>query len=281
MPTWTNPASSSIQRPISSSIDPIHAFFGSVGGNLRILGEVGRAMIEDDLIGSLTRQVKEEVLENYLTERRLIRLQVEEVERAVETVIVQAVRVGRRLNRLALLMVHPEMKRRMLDTLKVPQPSFWAESAQKRFSRRIRLIRVNAITDRRKFRKLVVESYRRLFEQVGKYRKTHESLRKECEAVNHNIRNFQKNFDLLNILNFLRSLDIQGIERKQVLGDNFSPEEMASVDQKLYIKPLSIDAFPIPPPLELPPPSAVEAVLIGLSEEVFRKYADQVKNLMV
>ena len=28
-------------------------------------------------------------------------------------------------------------------------------------------------------------------------------------------------------------------------------------------------------------PSAVEAVLIGLSEEVFRKYADQVKNLMV
>lgn len=238
-------------------------------------------MIEDDLIGSLTRQVKEEVLENYLTERRLIQLQIEEIERAVETVKVHAVRVGRRLNRLALLMVHSEMKHRMLDILKVPQPSFWAESVQRGFSRRIRLIRVNAITDRRKFRKLVIESYRRLFEHVGKYRKTYETLRDECEAVNLNIRNFQKNYDLLNILNFLRSLDIQSIERKQVLGENFSPEELASVDQKLFIKPLSIDAFSIPSPLELPPPGAVEGVLTGLSEEVFRKYENQVKNLMV
>ncbi len=238
-------------------------------------------MIEDDLIGSLTRQVKEEVIENYLTERQLIRLQMEEIDRAAENVRVFAVRVGRRLNRLALLMVHPDMKHRMLEILKVPQPSFWAESAQKSFSRRIRLIRVNAITDRRKFRKLVIESYRRLFEHVGKYRKTHEALREECEAVNVNIRNFQKNFDLLNILNFLRSLDTQSIERKQILGENFSPEELASVDQKLYIKPLSMEAFSIPPPLELPHPGAVEGVLTGLSEEVYRKYEDQVKNLMV
>ena len=238
-------------------------------------------MIEDDLIGSLTRQVKEEVIENYLTERRLIRLQMEDVENAVKTVKLQAVRVGRRLNRLAHLMIHPDMKHRMLDALQIPQASFWSESAEKKLSRRIRFIRVNAITDRRKFRKLVLESYKRLFAHVGKYQKNHDALREECEAVNLNIRSFQKNFDLLNILNFLRSLDLQTLERKQILGENFNAEELASVDQKLYIKSLSFVGFSIPPPLQLPPPGAVERVLSDLSEEVYRKYEHQVKTLML
>ena len=43
-------------------------------------------MTEDDLLTCLTRQVKEDVIENYLTERRLVELQIEELESTARNV---------------------------------------------------------------------------------------------------------------------------------------------------------------------------------------------------
>lgn len=237
--------------------------------------------MQEDLIGSLTRQVREEVIQNYLTERRLVRLQIEEIENSAKQMKLRAVKVGRRLNRLMHLMIQAEMKKRLIAILQIPQPSFWSECTEKKLSRHIRFIRVSALTDKRKFRKLVLESYHRLYERTAIYEKGYESLRLDCEAVNLNIRSFQTNFDLLSILSFLRGLDTQTLERKQFLGENFTPEELASVDQKLYIKPISFQALNVPAPMPLRAPGSLEKTLIDLSDEVYRKSEEQVKKLMM
>jgi len=235
----------------------------------------------DDLISGLTRQVKEEVIENYLTERRLVGLQIEDLEGQAEQTRLRALKAGTRLNRLAYMMIGPEMLRRLVEILGIPQPSFWSDCLERKFSRRVRFIRVRALTDRAKFRKLVLEAYSRFFAWMKKYRQAYENLDAECRAVNTNIVGFQKNFDLLTILNFLKNLDTSAMEKKHFLGENFTAEELTSVDQKLYLRPIAFQGLNVPEPISLSEPEAMEELLGMLTEEIYRKYPKNVKRLML
>jgi hypothetical protein len=237
--------------------------------------------MEEDLIASLTRQVKEEVVENYLTERRIVGLQVEEIESRAEEARFQALKTGRRLSRLAYLTVQPVMLGRLVGLLNIPATSYWNECLEKKFSEGIRLIRVRALTDKGKFRKLLLEAYNRFYQWMEKYRKTYEELNAECRAVNMNIDKFQKNFDLLTILNFLKGLDQVTLDRKRLLGENFTPEELASVDQKLYLPPINFDKLEVPAPLALPRPQLLESGLGELANEIYSRYQDHIRNIMI
>lgn len=236
--------------------------------------------MEDDLICSLTRQVKEEVIENYLTERCIVGLQIEDIQRQAEEMRLQASRTGIRLSRLAYLMTHPEMIQKLVQLLRIPPDSFWTDFANRKFTKSVRFIRVRAFTDRGKFRKLVLEAYDRLYTWMEEYRKAHANLIEECKAVNSNIAKFQKNFDLLTILNFLKSMDTHELERKQFLGENFTADELASIDQKLYLPPIALEGFDIPQPLSLPHPDSMESSLEALAAEVFRKHEASVRSLL-
>jgi hypothetical protein len=236
--------------------------------------------MDEDLICSLTRQIKEDILDNYLTERRLVCLQIEDVEKQAEGARERAVRAGRRLNRMVHLMVHPEMVEKLYALLNVPQPSFWTNCSEQKISRRIQFIRVRALTDKAKFRKLVKESYHRLYQWMGRHRETYEELSGQCRAVNSNIKHFHQNFDLLTILSFLKSLDTSTLERQQFLGGNFTADELASVDQKLYIGPMRFEDLQVPAPLILPKLESVEFSLTELANEVYRKYQKHVQRFL-
>jgi hypothetical protein len=236
--------------------------------------------MDEDLISSLTRQIREDIIQNYLTERRLIRLQIEDIEKQVAVMRTRAYRTGRRLNRLVHLMIHPEMVKKLYVLLKVPQPSFWNDCSQKKLARGVRFIRVRALTDKAKFRKLVIESYSRLYRWMERYGETYEELSGQCRAVNSNIKHFQQNFDVLMMLSFLKSLDTGTLERKQFLGENFTAEEMASVDLKLYIGPIKFEDFEIPVPLSLPKPESVEFPMAELASQVYQKYQKYVQSLL-
>ncbi len=236
--------------------------------------------MEDDLIASLTRQVKEEVIENYLTERRLISLQMEDIQNQADEVRSASVKVGKRLTRMAYLMVHQDMTEQMSRVIHLPEGSYWSRCIDFKFSRAVRLIRVRAFTDKGKFRKLVMESYNRLYTWMEQYRKKYENLQAECQAVNMNIKKFQGNFDLLTIIGFLKSLDTSLAERKHYLGENFTAEELSSVDRKLYMHTIAFEKLDVPQPLPLPKPEHIESPLGDLANEVYRKYQESVKRLM-
>ncbi len=236
--------------------------------------------MDEDLFSGLTRQVKEEVIENYLVERRVVELQREDLQKQAEAVRLRAMKTGRRLNRLAYLAAEPEMTHQLSEILQIPQPSYWTQYLEKNFARGVRFIRVHALTDKAKFRKLFLEAYERLYRWMDKYRQSHEDLKLECRAVNKNIKSFQNNFDLLTILSFLKSLDVTTLERKVYLGDNFTSQEMASIDETLYLRPIAFDSLEVPSPLSLPPRDQVEAALGHLAQEIFRKYRSHVKRLM-
>ncbi len=235
--------------------------------------------MEDDLVISLTRQVKEEVIENYLLERRLIDLQIEHLNMQAEETRRLAWTVERRLARLFFLMIHSDMQRRLREILGMGAGS-WDAGTNVTFTRKVPLIRVRALTQKRKFRKLLLESYSRLHYWMEKYREHYEDLASERLAVNRNIDTFQKNFDLLSILNFLRNLDMQGIERKKILGNNFTAKEMAELDNNLYIRPVSMEILDVPAPLDIPEPGSVQGKLSDLAEEIFQRHGEDVKKFL-
>ncbi len=236
--------------------------------------------MDEDLICSLTRQIKEDILENYLTERRLVCLQIEDVEKQAEGARERAVRAGRRLSRLVHQMMHREMVEKLYGLLNVSQSSFWSSCAERKLSRRIRFIRVRALTDKAKFRKLVIESYLRLYRWMERYRVTYDDLESQCRAVNSNIKKFNQNFDLLTILSFLRSHQTTTQHPNHNQPGNFSAEELASVDQKLYIGPIRFEDLGVPAPLLLSRLESVESSLIDLANEVYHKYQKHVQRFL-
>ena len=236
--------------------------------------------MEDDLVTCLTRQVKEEVIENYLLERRLIELQIEHLNMQADETRRQAWTVGKTAGKA--FFSHDSSGHA------TPAPGnpwnggrlFWVACLNVKFTRKVRLIRVRALTQKRKFRKLLLESYSRLHYRMKKYKQQYEDLASERSAVNRNIDSFQKNFDLLSILNFIRNLDMQGIERKKILGDNFTAKEMAELDKNLYIRPVSMEKLNAPAPLDLPEPGSVRGKLTDLAEEIFQRYGEEVKKIL-
>jgi len=236
--------------------------------------------VEDDLILGLTREVKEEVIQNYLMERRILELQIEDLQERVKAVRDHATQSGLRLTRMGFLMISPEMFERLKALLQMSEQGYWREHLDRSFTRGVRFIRVRAFRERVKFRKLILEAYHRLHLWMNKYRITYEELAAECRAVNMNIEAFHKNYDLLNILSFLRGLDTTALERKQLLGENFTPEEMASVDQKLYIRLVDFNKLDVPTPLTLPREDLIEEGLSALANEIYNKHQNKARWLM-
>jgi hypothetical protein len=236
--------------------------------------------MEDDLVTGLTRQVKEEVIENYLLERRIIDLQIENLNRQADETRRQAWVVGRRLARLSFLMIHTDMQSRLKEILGIGTGYFWAACLNVKFKRHVRLIRIRALTQKGKFRKLVLKSYVRLHHHMTQYKLRYDDLACERTAVNSNIDSFHRNFDLLTILNFIRGLDMQGIEKKKILGDNFTAKEMTELDKNLYISSISMEKLNAPAPLALPESGSVREELTRLCDEIFQRYGTEVKKIM-
>ncbi|MGA7876148.1 MAG: hypothetical protein WCA08_10830, partial [Desulfoferrobacter sp.] len=118
------------------------------------------------------------------------------------------------------------------------------------------------------------------YQRMGEYQKAYDSLKAECQAVNTNIKRFQNNFDLLAIINFLKSLDTVTLERKIFLGENFTAAELASVDQKLQINLISFEIFNVPSPLALSKPERMEEPLGDLAVRVYRQFQTDIKRIM-
>jgi len=244
------------------------------------INEVCHSLMEEDLVTSLTRQLKEEVIENYLLERRLIELQIEHLNTQAAETRKRARAVGLRLARLSNLMIQPDMQSRLQELLGMRSCYFWVACLNLESKRRVRLIWVRALTKKAKFRKVILQSYSRLFYRMTQYKEQYEELTNERSAVNRNIDSFQKNFDLLSILNFLRNLDMRGIERKKILGDNFTATEMAELDKNLYISPVSMEKLDVPAPLDLPESGSIREILSNLAEEIFQRYGEEVKKIL-
>jgi hypothetical protein len=237
--------------------------------------------MRDDFIAALTQEVKEEVVQNYLYERRLIEEQINYLNELADHTVQLQERLYGRFARIYDLLCKTEFINEFISLLGLKEAPFKDRiGTESKYKKELRFIKVHGLTDRSKFKKLLMESYRRLCTWSDKYREDYENLENECSAVNHNIKKFEANHDLLSILNFLKGMDVDGIEKKHFMGDNFTPEEIGTVEKSLHFSPVRLEKFKIIPPPNLPKPEAVHDQLTSLANSIYDHNKDRLSGVI-
>ena len=237
--------------------------------------------MQDDFISALTLEVKEEVIQNYLYERRLVEEQIHYAEELAEHVAQLQEMLFGRFARMYDLLFETEFINELMDILGLKEPPFNDRiDRDSKYRKNVRFIKIRGLTDRTRFRKLTLEAYQRLVTWNDKYKEAHEDLKEECKAVNSNLTKFEKNHDLLTIISFLKSMDVGETVKKHFMGENFTPEELGAVEKSLHFKPVRIEQFNLIQPLQLPDPDAVQKKLGALANAVYTKYSNRTKELI-
>ena len=237
--------------------------------------------MQDDLISAMTQEVKAEVINNYLYERRLIEEQITYVKELADHAAQLQEMLFKRFARMYNLLPKPEFINEFVFLLGLKEAPFKDRIADEpEYRKDVLFIKVRGLTDRSKFKKVLLEAYRRLCNWNNKYLEAYRNLIEECKAVNHNLKKFEDNHDLLTILNFLKGMDLEEITKKHFMGDNFAPEEMASIEKTLRFKPVSIKQFNLIPPPGLPELTDVRNQIASLANSVYDQFSNNMKTLI-
>jgi len=235
----------------------------------------------DDFLSAMTQEVKEEVINNYLYERRLIEEQINYVKELAEYAIQIQGMLYKRFARMYYLLSKPEFIKNFVFKLGLKEVPFKKRMADdKGYRKDVRFIKIRGLTDRSKFKSLFLESYNRLYNWNNQYIEAYNEVIEECEATNRNLKKFEDNHDLLTILNFLKNMDVEEIAKKHFMGDNFAPEEIASIEKTLRFKPVRIEQFNLLPPPSLPKPTDVKDQMTSLANSVSDRYRNKMKDII-
>lgn len=234
--------------------------------------------MSDDFLSAMTQEVKEEVINNYLYERRLIEEQINYVKELAEHAIQIQEMLYRRFARMYDLLSKPEFIKNFVLKLGLKDVPFKKRMAdEKKYRKNVRFIKIRGLTNRSKFKNLFLESYKRLYNWNNQYVVAYKEVIEECEATNRNLKKFEDNHDLLTILNFLKNMDVEEITKKHFMGDNFAPEETASIEQTLRFKPVRIEQFNLLPPPSLPELIDVKDQMTSLANSVYDRYHNKIQ----
>lgn len=231
-------------------------------------------MGDDDLISALNQAVKQEIIENYLRERRIV-----EEETSILLEACSAFQGGvcaweQNKVRLGRALLTPEGVGRFfaLAGLSIT-PDVLAPGP-------IEFPPLRGLTRCGRYRRLVGRIYRDLWA-------SHEALVKERlevlalrDEVNQDILGFERNYDLLGLQSYLRSLNPAELQRRRLLGVNFTPGETAEAAAALSFHPLSAQRLGLDAELDrLRPPEDLLPAAQPLLRQLCRRHPQQVDAL--
>jgi hypothetical protein len=127
--------------------------------------------VQDDIIAALTQEVKEEVVENYFHERRLIEEQINYVNELAEQTAELERKCARRFGRIYNSLIEPEFVDEFRQTVGLKDAPFEERLDKDSHDRKhLGQVRVRGLTQRAKFKRLLLESYRRLYTWTSQYK---------------------------------------------------------------------------------------------------------------
>lgn len=189
-------------------------------------------MSDDDLIAGLQAQVKREVVERYVRERRILE---EEINLVLEDASAWHGGLAaweRKRRQLASALLSPEAGRKFFEAARLGAYDGPAR-------RKLRFKKPKAWTRCGAYLRLVKRLYRELFQEGFKLAEERQRIIKLMEEVNGDIRHFEASHDMMGLSAYLRSMDPQELKRRKFLGVNFTAKEMALSAEALSFKPIA------------------------------------------
>ncbi|MFH1092331.1 MAG: hypothetical protein V1742_12260 [Pseudomonadota bacterium] len=228
----------------------------------------------DDFIDALTYQVKEEVINNYLRERLILEEEINEYHHNLSAYREIEDQTRKIRDELACLLVTPQNFRLFFGRLGFGRPPLTrlghGDVLGKPPTCPVGLT-PRGFTKRGRYLRLVMDTYRELYELVKKGQEAAKAILALAEEINQDIKKFHLYFDVMAITNFLKSLDVTTLQKKKFLGQNFTAAELASLDDKMVFKKISplkdgVRTWP-----EFPPTAQAEKLTGDLLSQIFRQ----------
>lgn len=195
-------------------------------------------MSSEDLVSALQEAVRQEVVENYFRERRLLE---EECNILKEDASAYhgglAATTGLEIQ-LALLLLEPLGAETFFSYTGLRLPEGYHGHKLKPV---LPLKRVGGLTRCRKYLNLVKALYTQLWIHRQNLREEYKRLRDLLSEVNADIKRFELNHDMLALTAYMRSLDPQELQRRKIMGVNFSHGETSAAAARLSFKTFSAE----------------------------------------
>ena len=227
---------------------------------------------EDDLISALNQQVRLEVVENYFRERRIIEEEIAIAREEVCAYLGALARWQRLKAALGAAVVCPDARTQLLNLagLNPPDENYPPPPAPKGLG----------LTRRGRYKRYIRWIYTTLWEQARKLTQHFQRVAALVEEVNSDIQKFEASYDLMLLASFLRNLDPDELLRRQVLGGNFTPKEMAAAAEAMSFPRLDATTMGLEPPESPAHPARVIPPLEPLLARACRLYPDEVRRLV-
>ncbi len=204
-------------------------------------------MGDDDLIAGMQMAVKKEVIETYLHERRIIE---EELQLLFEDVLAWHGGVAaweRRAAELWAVALGGEAAQALCKAAGMEPPD---AAPPARHYPRPRAFGLCA-----SYLALVERLYRELCASAAELEKERAAALALREEVNRDILHFEATHDMLAICSYLCSLDPAELQRRKILGNNFTASERACSAEALSFKPVSLERLELDRPGPKPAPA--------------------------
>jgi len=231
----------------------------------------------EDFLTALQHAVKEEIVENYFHERRIIEEEAAEVEAVRGQAAAAAEDLALALGRLGLVLLEERFvkdfwRRAGLGAAPPVQPAAPAAGGQ---------LLGRGWRWRRRYRDLVEGAAEGVSRAAGRHGELLAWLRRLVDEVNADIDRFHQNNDFLALVSVLNQMDPELIQKKYFLGSDLEGQVCGSLDEGLRFRKLArpgegAEPLPgLPPPADLRRAARAEAtaVLRALGPEVRRRLA--------
>ncbi|MEW5912022.1 MAG: hypothetical protein AB1814_05670 [Thermodesulfobacteriota bacterium] len=209
-------------------------------------------MANDDFIQALQQSVKQEIVQNYFRERRIIEEEVLLVTEAASAFLGGLAAWDKAAAILGRALLTDQGARLFfaLAGLPPPEPQAVAQVAPA-----VGLRPIRGLTQAGRYRSLVAGLYQGLWEQAQELKQERQRALELMQEVNGDIRAFEANHDLMTLASYLRSLDPAELQRRKILGVNFTAAEKALSAEALSFRPLKQAAMGLDqePPSPRPP----------------------------
>jgi hypothetical protein len=235
-------------------------------------------MTGGDIVSALQYQVKAEIIQNYLRERRILEEETREYEDLLAQYRLVEAEAQEYRDDLACLLVSPDHYRAFFRTLDFSRtPLTWlSRNNPDRGPACPMGLTPKGFTKKGRYTNLVFATYDRLAGKAAQSRVLAQRLMALAGEINEDIRRFHQNYDLLAMIGFLRSLDLTELGRRRILGSNFTPAELASIEEKMAfarLKPRDDGVRSWP---EMPNRKVAEKRAAGLVRDVFLKERESI-----
>ena len=133
-----------------------------------------------------------------------------------------------------------------------------------------------------RYRKLIEGLYTQIYDLAQEASRERKRLSRLLDEVNSDIRSFELNYDLMSINAYLRSLNPQELQRRKILGVNFTAKETAHAARALSFKPIALEILSLDNQVDpLLPPAEALANVRPLLKEICKKYPKEVDLLFI